>query len=442
MNEQTLAESGLAQIDKEKNLARKTLARILAHGFDKAATRVSADELHELQAENGEINLLRTNFETEVGLVGIADGRRASLSINQVDDAAINTAVSDLQGMAAGSQQDPAFDIAAMQPPAEFRGGIDQPDYDAMYDRIQALQTYVAATYPTLNLRSSGITFFKRRSCFVNSNGVEFVTSRGLYQVSVSFSSRLGSKTSSMMYTGYSTLELDTPIHLASNVDLLMRQSTEQIETQHIPAKFVGDMVITPDCLMTFVGFLTARISDGPLVSGTSMYKGKLGEHVASPLLTLHSRPLSEELCGGYWVTGDGYQAANTTVIDQGVLKTYLLGLYGANKTGLPRAVNSGGSYIAEPGDVTFDEMVAGVKEGILITRFSGGRPNDRGDFSGIAKNSYYIKDGKVQFPIKETTVSGNMVDLLNTIDAVSTERLNTGGSLLPWVRVTGVSAS
>jgi PmbA protein len=104
--------------------------------------------------------------------------------------------------------------------------------------------------------------------------------------------------------------------------------------------------------------------------------------------------------------------------------------------------MSSGGSYIAAPGISTFDEMVAGVKEGILITRFSGGRPNDRGDFSGIAKNSYYIKDGKVQFPIKETTVSGNMVDLLNSVDAVSAERLNTGSSLLPWVRVTGVTAS
>jgi PmbA protein len=437
-----LTHTDAASTDQEKSLAHKVLVKILAQGFDRAAARVSADELHELQAENGEINLLRTNFETEVGLVGIADSKRASLSINQVDDAALEAAVSDLQGMAAGSQQDPAFDIAPTQPAAAFHGGIDEPDYDAMYDRIEDLQRYVSATYPTLNLRSSGITYFKRRSCFVNSNGVEFLTSRGLYQVSISFSSRLGSKTSSMMYTGYNTLELDTPIQQSSNIDLLMRQSTEQVDTQHIPEKFVGDMVITPDCLMTFVGFLTARISDGPLVSGTSMYMGKLDEQVTSPLLTLHSKPLSDELCGGYWVTGDGYQAADSTVIDKGVLKTYLLGLYGANKTGLPRAINSGGSYIAEPGSSTFDEMVAGVKEGILITRFSGGRPNDRGDFSGIAKNSYYIKDGKVQFPIKETTVSGNMVDLLNSVDAVSTERLNTGSSLLPWVRVTGVTAS
>ena len=82
------------------------------------------------------------------------------------------------------------------------------------------------------------------------------------------------------------------------------------------------------------------------------------------------------------------------------------------------------------------------VKEGILITRFSGGRPNDRGDFSGIAKNSYYIKDGKLAFPIQETTVSGNMVDLLQNITGISVERLNFGSSILPWVKVSGITAS
>ncbi|MBD3646856.1 MAG: hypothetical protein HUJ31_05245 [Pseudomonadales bacterium] len=95
-----------------------------------------------------------------------------------------------------------------------------------------------------------------------------------------------------------------------------------------------------------------------------------------------------------------------------------------------------------EPGEQSFDELIKGVSEGILITRFSGGRPNDRGDFSGVAKNSYYIKDGKLQYPIKETTVSGNLVDLLKSVRGVSSERVHFGGSLLPWVCVSGVTAS
>lgn len=426
----------------EPEIAQQTLDLIQRGGFDKAACRVSSDELHELEAETGEINLFRTNFETGIDLVGIAQQRRASLSINKTGEAAIGEAVADLKTMAAGANPDPAHDIAPAQPHESFASGIDEPDYDAMYDRIVELQRYSATTYPSLNIRSVGVTFVKRRSCYINSNDVAFESKRGMYQVSVTFSSRQGTDNSSMMYTGYSSYDLDTPIHELNNVDLLLRQSTEQVKTEHIPGKFVGDLVIAPNALRDFIGFLTLRIGSGSMIAGTSVYQDKLGEQVASPTLTLRSMPLDADISGGYWITSDGFKAQNSVIVDQGKLASYLLSLYGANKTGLARSVNSGGCYVVDPGEQSYEDLIGDVAEGVLITRFSGGRPNDRGDFSGVAKNSYYVKDGKLQYPIKETTVSGNMVDLLQSIEAVSKERLNFGSAILPWVRVSGITVS
>ena len=426
----------------ETALAKRTLEAIGQAGFDRAVCQVSHDELHELQSENGEINLFRTNFETDIRLSGIRDQRRASLGVNKTDEATIGQAITDLKAMAEGANADPAFDIAESQPAEVFSAGLDEPDYDLMYDRLKQVQDYVADAYPILNLRSVGITYFKRRSCLVNSNDVQFESVRGQYRVSVSFSSKDGLATSSMMYMGYSRYHLDDPLKDSVHLDSMFRQSTEQVQTKHLPGKFVGDLVIAPTCLSNFIGFLTARIGDGPMISGTSAYKDKLNEQVASDLLTLRSGPVSDEICSGYWVTGDGYKAQNSTIIDKGRLNSYLLGLYGANKTGLSRAVNGGGCYIVEPGEHRFEQIINQVEQGILINRFSGGRPNDRGDFSGIAKNSYYIKDGKIQFPIRETTVSGNMIELLQSIQSVSSERLDSGSSVFPWVRVSGITAS
>ncbi len=426
----------------ETTLAKQVLAGIQKAGFDRATCQVNSDELHELQAENSDINLFRTNFETEINLSGISDQRRASLSINKTDDETISLAIQDLKSMADGANPDEAFDIAECQSAEVFESGPTEPDYDLMYDRIKDLLDYVKGKYPTLNLRSVGITYFNRRSSMVNTNGVQFESTRGQYRVSISFSSKDGLDTSSMMYTGFSRYDLEGALKDAVNLDDLFQQSTEQVRTEHLPHKFVGDLVIAPTCLPSFLGFLTARLGDGPLISGTSVYKDKLGEMVASDLLTLSSGPVSDEICSGYWVTGDGYKAMNSTILDKGKLDSYLLGLYGANRTGLPRAVNSGGCYIVEPGVHSYDEIIGQVKEGILINRFSGGRPSDRGDFSGVAKNSYYIKDGEIQFPIKETTVSGNMVDLLQSIESISSDRLNSGGSVYPWVRASSVTAS
>ena len=86
--------------------------------------------------------------------------------------------------------------------------------------------------------------------------------------------------------------------------------------------------------------------------------------------------------------------------------------------------------------------MVADVDKGVLITRFSGGRPSDNGDFSGVAKNSYYIEDGEVKFPLSETMVSGNLAAVLRNICAISRERVDSGSSILPWIRVGGIGIS
>jgi PmbA protein len=78
----------------------------------------------------------------------------------------------------------------------------------------------------------------------------------------------------------------------------------------------------------------------------------------------------------------------------------------------------------------------------VLIARYSGGRPNDKGDFSGIAKNSYYIENGVIAYPISETMVSGNLASLLTNIVAISAERADVGSGIFPWIRVGGIGIS
>ena len=75
------------------------------------------------------------------------------------------------------------------------------------------------------------------------------------------------------------------------------------------------------------------------------------------------------------------YAVQNNTIIESGVLKTYLLALVRLQKNRLDRAVNMGGAFVIDPGDTRFDDMIKSVKR-ILLARFSGGYPSDNGDFS------------------------------------------------------------
>ena len=63
------------------------------------------------------------------------------------------------------------------------------------------------------------------------------------------------------------------PLHDYGSIDTLLKQSVEQLYTQHITEKFVGQLVVTPDCIGDFLGFITSDISDGKMISGNSLYK-------------------------------------------------------------------------------------------------------------------------------------------------------------------------
>jgi PmbA protein len=424
----------------DRAFAERSLDALLRRGFQKARVRLVGSDRHELQAEFGHTNLLRTTHNTELGLLGIVDDKHGSLTLNNATDEGLPDAVEDLWAVTSGSQADPANDIAEAQPRRAFKNGPDSPDLDLMYERVAEALDYAKSTYPTLKMGNAAVSFGSRRALFLNSNGVDFDTTRAAYHANLMFTARDGTDVSSFNYTGVTLAALDKPLVSHATTDALMRQTTEQLRTQKVPGKFTGDLIITPDCIGDFLGFLIARIGNQPLISGTSLYKDSLGRRVADAALTLHSRP--RDLVGGYFVTGDGYEVQNATVVEDGVLRSFLLDRYGARKTGLTRAATGGGAWVVDAGTTPLDAMIADVKAGVLITRFSGGHPNDKGDFSGIAKNSYYIDNGAVAYPISETMVSGNMAALLTNIVSISSERADFGSGIFPWVRVSGIGIS
>lgn len=429
-------------VEKDVKTAKRSLDALVKAGADKAHTSLAISERHEMNIEAGEINLLRTAFNTSLHLSAIKESKRGHIGLNKSDDASIDKAVADVMDIAAGAQPDDGHDIAEWQEPAEFRKGPLEPDLDTMYDRLKSFVTTVSQRYPQINLRQVILDFTRSNAYVMNSNGVDFKTFRGTYHFMAMFSASEGDKVSSFNATGASMLDLDRELIDCGSVDMLLKQSTEQVTPRPIEGKFVGDVIVAPDAFGSIWGFLLSTISDGPVVSDTSIYKDKVGELVASPEFTLHCRPTADEIADGYFVTGDGYAAQNSTVIERGVLKSLLLSIYGSRKTGRERAVNQGGAVVVEPGDRSLSDLIGSVKRGVLLCRLSGGAPNNHGDFSGVAKNSYLIEDGEIKHPISESMISGNLAEAYKSTIGISRERVNFGSGILPWIALSGLTIS
>lgn len=427
----------------EHDILQYTLDQLKTAGIDDATCSLSKSTTQEMNVETGKLTLMRTVFNNTLNLYVIKDSCSGNYSINKLDKNSIDQAVKDVVDIANSSEPDPANAIAEYQNPGKFRIGKSKLNLDLMYDRFSEFLDTVTNKYPKIMLENAYFTFSSSDKYIANSNGIDFSVTKGIYRLNTMFSGNDGEDSSSFNYTGFATKNLDQPLLASGSLDHLLQQSSEQAKTQPFTGKFVGDIIITPDCLGDFLNYLFGiTITDGALVSGTSIYKNSIGKQIADSNLTLHSRPVDSEIMDGYYITGDGYRAENNTIIDKGILKTFLLSLYGANKTGLDRAVNSGGCYVVEPGDEKLEQLIGKVNRGILLARYSGGNPSQNGDFSGVAKNSYYIENGKIQYPISETMVSGNLIDMLHQIKGISQERVDYGYGIYPWICCSGFTIS
>jgi PmbA protein len=419
-----------------REIAGYCVEALLKAGLQKSQCTLRHTRKDELNLDSGEISLLRTTDDTSITLTGILNDKEGSISINKIDRKSIDEAASKVLEMAESSEADAANDISSPQPKAEFEKGSRAPDLDLMYTRMKEFMEYTSRNYPSLILEQAILDFTTIRKFYRNSNGVDLQSRRGSYTFFPMFTSKEGTETSSFNYAASETIELDRQLHEYGTIDILMQQSTEQVRSKEFQGKFEGDIIITPDCMESILYMISSYLSDYALIKGTSIFQKSLDSRIADSLLTLRSMPLSDELTSGYFITGDGFTAENSTVIDKGVLKTFLLSLYGANKTGMAKAVNSGGAWVIDPGKHSLDEMVKSVEKGLLLCRFSGGGPSESGDFSGVAKNSYYIENGEIKYPVKEVMLSGNLRSLLDNIRRISAERINFGYSILPWIQV------
>lgn len=183
-------------------------------------------------------------------------------------------------------------------------------------------------------------------------------------------------------------------------------------------------------------------ISDGVVINGTSLWLDKVGEQVASDKLTISKKPFDERIVCGERGTQDGFRTEDVTLIEKGVLKTHSLSLYAANKTGRPVVKNTGWSLVVEPGDKPLSEIIKSVDKGLILGGYSGGEPGANGEFSGVAKNSFYIENGEIKYALSETMVNGNLGDVFKNVRDISKEIVCDGSSVVPYIAVDGVVIS
>ncbi len=165
---------------------------------------------------------------------------------------------------------------------------------------------------------------------------------------------------------------------------------------------------------------------------GISVYAGKMGEQVASPLVTVVDDATIPGKFGSYRFDDEGTEGQRTVLIENGILVGYMYDYLTARKdnalsTGngrresyqhkpIPRMTNT----LILPGQDDPRDIIRDTERGLLVTRMGGGQVNTaNGDFVFEVSDGYLISGGEIGEPVRGATLTGNGPKALAMIDRV-----------------------
>lgn len=426
-----------------KKAAQYILDSLRASGADCAQVSVSEGRVEEFNVDAGEFSLIRSVFNSGASMKAIKDKKKGTASVNQLDKEAVDNAVNECMQAANTGVEDEALSIAEKEENCDFVSGVLSPDKERFFDSLIKFTDDVKEQFPEIMLEQVIASYSYGKHVFMNSNGVLFTEEDGSYSVSIMYSAHNENAVTSFNCVAVDYLDPSQDILSCADVRTMFERAVKELEAVPFSGKFTGTAVFSPACLCDFVSTITDSFTgDLSLIEGTSPWKNSLGKQVADPSFTLSVVPLDDEIVCGERITGDGYKAENFDVIKNGVLESFCLSEYAARKTGLTRAKSTSGCIKVHSGDKTLEEIIKDIDNGILVCRFSGGEPAGNGDFSGVAKNSFLIKDGVIASPLSETMISGNLAEMLRCVKGISSESVNYGACIMPYAAFGGITVS
>lgn len=203
--------------------------------------------------------------------------------------------------------------------------------------------------------------------------------------------------------------------------------------------------------LETFAGTFSGDAAQ----KGLSLLKGKEGQMIASPIVTIVDDPLMYGGLASAPFDDEGVATFTKELVHEGKLNTLLHNLKTAHKQGVKSTGNgfkasyassvnvSESNLYLRAGEKSFQDLMEEINEGVIITDLAGlhsGANTVSGDFS-LAAKGFYVENGKKTFPVEQITLAGNYFDLLKNITAIGNDLkfpMSNVGS--PSVIATGLS--
>jgi PmbA protein len=207
----------------------------------------------------------------------------------------------------------------------------------------------------------------------------------------------------------------------------LRRLGARQVATQKVP------VIFDPSTAASLLGHLCSAVSGSALYRSASFLVDQLGQRIAPETVTIYDDGTLPSALGSKPFDGEGLPTRRTTVVEAGILRSYLLDTYTARKLGMQSTGNAARSageapsvsptnFYLVPGTATPEEIIASVPRGLYVTSLIGFGVNQvTGDYSRGAAG-LWIENGELTYPVEEITIAGNVRQMFADITMIGND--------------------
>ena len=395
-----------------------------------------------------------------VGLRVIVNGRQAVVSTSDVTDAALAETAQTAMELARISEPDPHAGLPdpseQTRRPAElglFDEQIPAIDGDERVRRAMVCEQAALDAGPQIG-NSGGATFSTRVSTFALADTNGFAgqysgASASLY-VEVMAQEEDGRLRNAGWFTAarqLHRLEDEQAVGREAAARALRQLGAEKGQTHEAP------VVWEPRMAAGLASIVAQAASGEALYRGSTFLAGQEGEAVASALLSISDDATLPGQLGSRPFDGEGVGSRVNPLLEAGVFRGFLFDSYNARRVGavttgsadrgvggLP-SIGSGNLTIAA-GDTSAEAIIADVEDGLYLTTLMGFGINfTTGDFSRGAAG-IRIRNGELAEPVTEINISGNLRQMLKSIDAVGADVQWFGATAAPTIRIERMTIS
>lgn len=350
--------------------------------------------------------------------VSSAFGKRVGVAtINEFDDASLEKVVRRSEELAKVSPENPEYmpllGPQTFQENVTFKSATAAITSDKRADNVaKSLQVAKDA-----NLEAAG--YLENTADFgavMNSKGLFAYTQDTDVTFSVTVRNKEGTGSGYVSKSYNDTAKLDT----LALTKIAAAKAKGSVGAKAIePGKYtvILEPMAVSDLLGT-MGFDARTADEGRSYLSKKGGGTRLGEKLFDEKVTIYSDPLHPDLPFSTF-TGDGRPQKKTTWVDKGVVKQLAYSRYWAQQKGVD-AVPGANRLIMEGGKSSIDEMIRSTEKGILVTRFWYIRFVDPQTMllTGLTRDgTFYIENGKIQFPIKNFRFNESPVIMLNNVE-------------------------